>query len=316
MTTTPDRPRSPALPPRIVLGPGALTGLYVAVGTVWILAGEWLAMRGFGQPPAVARLQLAKGLLFVAATGVLLHALLRWRERTMTGAREAVRQSQSMASLGSLVLAVAHQLKNPLFAMSAALDAFEQRAGDDPGTARHRAILRQQTEKIRGLVTALQEYGQIGEPRRRPVDVGALVRRVAADWRGRADAAGVSLEVDAPAAGTQGELTAELDPEAVARALHRLLENALQHGGPGGVVTLSARPAGDSRSLELAVGDAGPGFRPEELPHATSPLFSRQPGRAGLGLAVAARITELHGGRIELGRSAQGGARVALHLPM
>lgn len=313
MTTIPDRPPSPALPPATGLRPGVLTGLFVAGGVAWILAGEWLAVRAFGEPPAVVRLQLVKGLLFVAAAGGWLYVLLRWRERTLAETREALRYSRGMASLGTLVLAVAHQLKNPLFAMSAALDAFEQRAGDDPGTARHRTILRQQAEKIRLLVTALQEYGQIGEPRRRPVDVGGLVGRVAADWRGRADAAGARLEVDAPAA---GELTAELDPEALGRALHRLLENALQHGAAGGVVTLSARPAADRRELELAVGDAGPGFRPDDLPRATSPLFSRQPGGAGLGLAVAERIAELHGGRLELGRSDRGGARVSLHLPL
>ena len=89
------------------------------------------------------------------------------------GMREALARRRSMASLGALVLAVAHQLKNPLFAITAALDAFEQRVGDHPATVRHRAILRQQSKRIEHLVTALQKYGQIGEPQRRPTDVAA-----------------------------------------------------------------------------------------------------------------------------------------------
>lgn len=286
------------------LGPASLALLFVAGGLVWIFGGEWLAARVWGQGEVSAGLQLAKGTMFVAGAGLLLFVLLRRRERTLE------LRSRDLASVGALLQAMAHQLKNPLFAMLAAVDAFERRAGDDPATSRHRAILREQAERIRVLVTGLQEYGQIGELRRRPSDVGGIVARVAATWRGRASRAGVELQVEAPAA---HELTVSLDPEAVARAVDRLLENALQHSPAGGEVLLTVGRT--RRRLVIEVADSGPGFREGELERATDPLFSSRSGGAGLGLAVVERIAKLHGGRVELGRSAGGGAKAALVLP-
>ncbi len=230
------------------------------------------------------------------------------------GIRDALRRSQVLATVGSLVMEVAHQLMNPLFAMSAALDAFEQRTGADPATERHRAILRQQMERIRGLVTGLQEYGRIGELQRRSTDVGALLRRVTADWAGRGRTAGVEVLVDAPA---DGELEAHLDPDAFARALGRLVENGIQHSEAGQVVRLSAHlAAGDPGMLEVSVTDAGQGFLPQDYERALNPLFSRRPEGAGLGLAVAERIVQLHGGRIQIGSGPGGGARVTVTLTL
>ena len=288
-------------------GPGSLAVVYTVCGLAWIVAGEWLTGRLWDRAEAAAGMQLAKGTVFVCGTGILLFVLLRRRERALE------RRIRDLASVGALLQAMAHQLKNPLFALLATLDAFERRVGDDPPTARHRAILREQAERIRLLVTGLQEYGQIGELQRRPTDVGAIVAHTAAGWQGRALGAGVRLRVEAPAA---GELTVSLDGEAVGRAVGRLLENALQHTPAGGEVALTVRRHGKPGRLELEVADTGPGFREDELGRATEPLFSRRAGGAGLGLAVVERIAELHGGRVELGRAARGGARAALVLPL
>lgn len=414
------------------LGAGWVAGLFLVIGAAWVVLGEWLVATRAGQPPGTTHLQLIKGLLFVAGTGVLLFLLLRWRDRRraevlaptelllsqvpgmlwttdrelrvvtfvgsevmvtprsperyvgrpvteliddperremiarghrsalagevaeirvrlrgrtfltrveprrdpggringcvgfalemtdlpddeVPGARGALHQTRSMASLGALVLAVAHQFKNPLFAMSAALDAFEQRIGPHPATDRHRAILREQLKRMVRLVTALQEYGQIRLPEMLASEVGTLIGRVAAGWQERAAKAGVVLEVETPPA---GELVAQLDPAALSHALGALIANALEHTPPGGTVLLAARRSPEGLPLEITVHDSGPGFRPEDLERAARPLFSRRPGGTGLGLAVVERIVLFHGGHLELGTSPRGGARVTLHLPL
>lgn len=229
------------------------------------------------------------------------------------GVRSAFHQIRNMASLGSLVLAVAHQVKNPLFAMSSALDAFDQRIGHHPETERHRAILREQLERLVRLVTALQEYGQIGPPELVTTDLGPLIGRIGKDWQGRAARAGLALEIETP---PPGALMARLDPEALSNALGALIANALEHTPRDGTVAITAGLSEDRMPVEISVHDSGPGFRPDDLDRLTRPLFSRKPGGSGLGLAVAERIVQLHGGRIEFGASPRGGARVTLRLPL
>jgi signal transduction histidine kinase len=425
-------PNSPDVGEPRRLSPSVVAGLYCAGGALWVLGGEWWTHRFLAQDSAMTWVQSAKGLAFVAFTGLLLYLLLSWREArleaawarldlvlrqvpgllwttdvelrllSVTGAglsglpyvpeelvgrrvadvvegaerravleaahrqalagtatdceleldgrffvmrveplrspperivgcvafaldasglhlaepaggiRGALRRSQLLASVGALVLEVAHQLMNPLFAMSAALDAFEQRSGDDPATSRHRAILRQQMVRIRVLVTGLQEYGRVGELQRRATDLGALLRRVAAEWSERARAAGVGVRVESP---DDGELTAHLDPDAFGRALGRLVENGIQHSRAGGVVTLAAgRDEVDPGLLRVTVRDQGAGFLPQDYERSLEPLFSRRPEGAGLGLAVADRIVQLHGGRIEVGNDREGGGKVVVTL--
>lgn len=228
------------------------------------------------------------------------------------GIRDAVRRSQLLATVGSLVLDVAHKLKNPLFAMTAALDAFEARAGHDPKTARHRSILRQQVERIHVLVNGLQEFGRVGDLDLEPCDLGAVVHRVTKELAAKARKAGVELVADVSSA---DELGASVDSEAFVDVLRRLVVNAIQHSPAGEAVRISARPApGRAAHLQVAVDDAGPGFQPQDRERALEPLFSRNPERAGLGLSIAERIVKLHGGRIELGTSPAGGAQVLITL--
>ncbi len=228
------------------------------------------------------------------------------------GMRDALRRSHVMATVGTLVLEVAHKLKNPLFAMTAALDGFEARVGDQPETAPHREILRQQVDRVQALVEGLQVYGRVGEMDLQPCEVSGIVRNVTMELAnlGREGNVDVVAEVSA-----NGGLQAALDREAFAEAFRRVGVNALQHSAPGQMVAISVMQATDKPGhLEITVDDAGPGFHPDDHERAFEPLFSRGTGGAGLGLSIAERIVRLHGGNIELGESPRGGARVRITL--
>lgn len=231
---------------------------------------------------------------------------------SIDGVRGAFQRSYVLATVGTLVLDVAHKLKNPLFAMTAALDGFEERVGDHPETARHREILRQQVDRVQALVKGLQEYGGLEELDLGPCSVDDLVTTVAQELSHGARRG----EVDVVAhVSSNGNLHATLDREAFIDALRRVGTNAVQHSAPGQVVELSARRKEDDPSrFEVTVDDEGPGFRPGDYERAFEPLFSRGTDGAGLGLSVAERIVRLHGGSIELGESPRGGARVRITL--
>lgn len=144
----------------------------------------------------------------------------------------------------------------------------------------------------------------------RPCDLGALVRATLDDlpaaWRGRVQA---DLPERVPRLSAQAWL--------LRHALRQLLDNAFRHGR-GADVRLVVQPAFGRSGLRITVSDQGPGFGVEQLALWSASDAARWPdgrGGAGLGLAVAARVAWLHGGRLQLSAAPAGGACVSMLLP-
>ena len=133
--------------------------------------------------------------------------------------------------------------------------------------------------------------------------------------RPRAEAKGVDLRLDAGA--SLPEL--QVDSTRISQVIGNLLDNAITHTPAGGSVTVSAREAGGA--LEVAVADTGPGIAPEDLPrlfdrfYRADPSRSRATGGTGLGLTIARRLVEAHGGTIEVESTVGEGSRFTVRLP-
>jgi signal transduction histidine kinase len=96
-----------------------------------------------------------------------------------------------------------------------------------------------------------------------------------------------------------------------------LVDNAVAHSAAGSLVGVTVRPEGDE--VTLIVDDEGPGIRPDDLPHVFERFWRADdapPGGTGLGLAIAAWIVEGHGGSISASNRPEGGARLAVRLPV
>jgi len=101
--------------------------------------------------------------------------------------------------------------------------------------------------------------------------------------------------------------------EEACQVLLGLLANAAEAAPSGGEVALAATAA--DGAVEIAVTDSGPGVPPELRGRIFEPFFTTRPRGTGLGLAVARHIVEAHGGRLDVGERAGGGARFTLRLP-
>ncbi len=231
----------------------------------------------------------------------------------------AANLATSQALRQQLVADVAHELRTPLANIRGYLEAIEDGiVSADEATLR---ILREEAAQLNVLVDDLQELAQAeaGELRlaRVPVPPHELVERATEAARPRAVEGGVSLV---------GEAAHELPPVAVdlqrmGQVLQNLLTNALRHTPAGGRVTISAALAPDGR-VALIVADTGSGIAPEDLPRIFERFYradsarARATGGSGLGLTIARRLVEAHGGGIEVESSLGVGSRFTVLLPV
>jgi signal transduction histidine kinase len=152
-------------------------------------------------------------------------------------------------------------------------------------------------------------------PVRSPLDLGALLSRIIDDAQPQADAAGIRLIAEASPA----PVTVRGDSHLLTRAIENLLDNALRHTPEGGTVRVTWQEAG--REVRISVIDSGPGIAVEDLPHLFEPLYrgessrNRETGGAGLGLTIARRIIETHGGTLSASNAPSGGAVFTATLP-
>jgi PAS domain S-box-containing protein len=227
--------------------------------------------------------------------------------------QESLRRTETMSVLGSLVAGVAHEVRNPLFAISATVDAFEARFAQDQYT-RYTQTLREQVGRLSELMRELLEYGKPPGLDLVEAGLGPIVERAAQDCRQAAEDAGVVI---APSLG-DGLPPVRVDGSRMHQVFLNLIENAVQHSPRGATVTVRAavvrRDA--ARRLEVSIIDQGPGFREEDLPHIFEPFFTRRRGGTGLGLSIVQRIVEQHGGEILARNGPTGGAIMTIQLAL
>lgn len=228
--------------------------------------------------------------------------------------QRSVQRAETMAALGVLVAGVAHEVRNPLFAISATLDAFEARFGADEAYRKWAAPLRPEVERLSQLMSDLLEYGRPPELQRVETDVGAVLTSASERTAALAASRRIRLSVQV-AAGVPRTLA---DPGRLLQVFQNLFDNAVRHAPDGSVVegVLDLRSEPDGPQLRCEVLDRGPGFDPADLQRVFEPFFSRRRGGTGLGLSIVQRLVEQHRGTITASNRDGGGGCVTVTIPV
>lgn len=215
-------------------------------------------------------------------------------------AEARAQQAEALARIGSLAANMAHEIRNPLTAISATLQVI---TGTLDEGDRRRVILakvQEQVLRLDRLVSDLLGYARPAQPRMARVELGALAREAAT-------AAGVSIELL-----PHPEAEAWADPFQVQQVLLNLLQNAADAAGPGGTIQLTVGPG-----PRLVVNDSGPGV-PAELRERVFEAFVTTKTRGtGLGLAICRKVVDAMSGSLVLlqpGEAPLGGAAFVLTL--
>jgi signal transduction histidine kinase len=215
---------------------------------------------------------------------------------------------------------VSHVVRTPLAVIRGYVETLREGAGEDPAKDREfLEIIERHAGQLSNLVENLLDLSRLESPqgmaRKRPVDLGSLVTRVAELHRAPAERKGQRLE-----AKVEGALPAVSgDPDYLERAVANLVDNALKYTPEKGTIRVAARRSGERVLVEVA--DDGIGIPAADLPRIWERFYrvdksrSRSMGGTGLGLAIVKHIAQAHGGSVDVTSAPGRGSTFRLLLP-
>jgi signal transduction histidine kinase len=256
-------------------------------------------------------------LLAIAWNVTMLHTLVGKLNMvsTRTGERMACLREDRLAEsearlhrLQSVGAKVAHELKNPL----ASIKGLCQLVARTPESERTQERLVVVASEIERMETILREYLSFSRPledlKPEAIDLRALSQDVLDVLAGRADGAGITMEVEGR------DLKAQGDPRRLKEALINLVANALEATPTGGSVTLKLRREPEAALIEVV--DSGRGISAEDLGKLGTSFFTTRPGGTGLGVVLAQGVITQHGGTLDYASTVGRGTTVTIRLPI
>lgn len=218
----------------------------------------------------------------------------------------------------SMIADAAHELRTPLSNIRGYLEAIRDGIKKPDTDTIH--SLDEEATMLSRLVDDLQELSlaEAGELKLvcQSEDVAVLIKQTVAGVQAQAATKGVSVSIDLPARLSP----VDIDYNRISQVLRNLLENAVAHTDKGGTVMVTARQEGSR--VEVAVIDTGEGIPAEDLPNIFERFYrvdksrARATGGNGLGLTIAKRLVEAHGGKIEVQSEPGKGSCFTFTLPM
>lgn len=232
---------------------------------------------------------------------------------------EALKQKDMLRR--ELVAHVSHDLRTPLATLHGYLETLQIKDGDltPEQRAEYVSVALRHSERLRRLVEALFELAKLDArdtaPQREPFSMTELAQDVVQKWQLKARTQDVVLALDAG----DDLCVAYADVALVERVLENLVENALEHTPAGGRIAIGIQRT--EGRVVTQVADTGSGIPPEELPRIFDRFYQahnkhRGNEHAGLGLAIAKRILELHESRIEVDSRVGAGTTFRFTLPV
>ena len=247
--------------------------------------------------------------------------LVSTRTQAITHAHERMLRAESRRR--QFFAEVSHELRTPVTVIRGEAE-IALRSGDDATGLK--ASLKRVLEAAIDLSARVQDLLDVARSGSedyafllQPLEIAPLLGSVVAQLQALALFRGIKLRFE-PGNALPDRLCVSADADRLQQALTIVIDNALRYTQHGGQVLVQLDCLGDQISIKVS--DNGPGMSDHELAHATEPHFrgaqakSKNPGGAGLGLSIALRILNAHGGGLAVEPHAPHGLKATLHLPI
>jgi PAS domain S-box-containing protein len=223
-------------------------------------------------------------------------------------AEERLAQQAALARVGQMAAVVAHEVRNPLAGIKGAIQVLMSRRGPDDSELPVMRDIVARIDALSELINDLMVFARPRPPRLAIVDLRTILTDAITMTRRDPSAHGVDITVEGE------DVSVAADEELVRASVLNLLLNAAQAmAGRGRIVLTTSRSSGDA---VIQIRDTGPGIAPDIRDQIFEPFFTTKARGGGLGLPIAKRTAELHGGSLTLDCPEDGGTVVTMTLPV
>jgi signal transduction histidine kinase len=221
---------------------------------------------------------------------------------------ELVRR-EKLASVGQLLAALAHDLRNPLGVIRSSAQLILEKAQPDPVKEEVARYIMEEVDKLSHRINDFLRYARQKPPDFRTVAVNDLVRAALWQWQAQGGLESIRIETQLQ----DGLPEVRVDPEQVKEALVNLLMNAREAMPAGGSIVAATRCKEDVCEIEIK--DTGPGIPPAHLSRIFEPFFTTKEYGTGLGLTNVKRLVEDNGGRLDVASTEGAGSSFWIRFP-
>lgn len=226
-----------------------------------------------------------------------------------------LRQSERLSSLGKLAAGVAHEIRNPLNAISIAGQRLQREylpedAGRREDFLRKTGVIRDEIRRLNGIVEEFLNFSRRDKLELKDYPVEEILQKLVSLVEEEASVKGIAIRRD----WDRSVSPVPMDVDKFQQALLNILKNAMESISGEGTITVSVgRP--ENGTVGIWISDTGSGLTPEEIERIFNPEYTTKEKGLGLGLPIAHEIIRAHGGEIRVESRVGSGTTFEIRLP-
>jgi PAS domain S-box-containing protein len=227
---------------------------------------------------------------------------------------EEAKRAERLSTLGNLAAGVAHEIRNPLNAISIAAQRLKNEFVPEKDKEQYANFTQTILKEIKRLDQTINQFLSLAKAQKlnlASTNIGSFLFEVVSLMEIEAKEKGFTIEKD-----IGGDLQIRIDREEMKKALVNIILNGIQAMSSGGKMNLSGMLDSSRKEYIIRIEDSGPGIPEENLPRIFQPYFTTKEKGTGLGLAIAYRIINDHKGKIEVESKTGKGTTFTVRLPV